>query len=146
MRKSKDEWTGYKIWGFHNGDYKDCRLVGCDAVWILRAATCSCWFLARGFFYPEDGGDTFLRNVCSHKIYTRRHIPEDSILQWTGCWRHSKSCWLFSMIFKKSRQTKGVDVLIWELRPLKEATISIFIPIWKLIRFKAYKIKFQANR
>jgi hypothetical protein len=25
------------------------------------AATCSRWFLARGFFYPEDGGDTFLR-------------------------------------------------------------------------------------
>jgi hypothetical protein len=24
--------------------------------------TCSGWFLARGFFYPEDGGDSFLRN------------------------------------------------------------------------------------
>jgi hypothetical protein len=23
---------------------------------------------ARGFFYPEDGSDTFLRNVGSHKI------------------------------------------------------------------------------
>jgi hypothetical protein len=23
-------------------------------------ATCSCRFLARGFFYPEDGGDVFL--------------------------------------------------------------------------------------
>jgi hypothetical protein len=31
------------------------------------------WFLARGFFYPEDGGDTFLRNVGSHKIYTASH-------------------------------------------------------------------------
>jgi hypothetical protein len=34
--------------------------------------------LSRGFFYPEDGGDTFLRNVGSHKVYTaprpgRRH-------------------------------------------------------------------------
>jgi hypothetical protein len=28
----------------------------------VAAATCSHWFLARGFFYPEDGGDTFLRN------------------------------------------------------------------------------------
>jgi hypothetical protein len=27
------------------------------------AANCSRWFLARGFFYPENGGDTFLRNV-----------------------------------------------------------------------------------
>jgi hypothetical protein len=24
-------------------------------------------------FYPEDGGDTFLRNVGSHKIYTTPH-------------------------------------------------------------------------
>jgi hypothetical protein len=37
------------------------------------AATCSCWLLERGFFYPEDGGDTFLRNVGSHKIYTPPH-------------------------------------------------------------------------
>jgi hypothetical protein len=27
------------------------------------AATCSRGFFARGFFYPEDGGDTILRNV-----------------------------------------------------------------------------------
>jgi hypothetical protein len=25
------------------------------------------------FFYPEDGGNTFLRNVGSHKIYTAAH-------------------------------------------------------------------------
>jgi hypothetical protein len=37
------------------------------------AATCSRWFLARGFFYPEDGGHAFLRNVSSHKIYTALH-------------------------------------------------------------------------
>jgi hypothetical protein len=37
------------------------------------AATCSGWFLVRGFFYPEDGGDTFLQNVGSHKIYTAPH-------------------------------------------------------------------------
>jgi hypothetical protein len=40
--------------------------------------TCSSWFLARGFLYPEDGGDMLHRNVGSHKIYTaprprRRH-------------------------------------------------------------------------
>jgi hypothetical protein len=22
-----------KIWGFHSGDYEECRLLGCDAVW-----------------------------------------------------------------------------------------------------------------
>jgi hypothetical protein len=37
------------------------------------AATCSRWFLARGFLYPEDGGDTFLRNLGLHKNYTASH-------------------------------------------------------------------------
>jgi hypothetical protein len=41
--------------------------------WAVAAATCSRWFLARGFFYLEDGGVTFLRNVGSHKIYTAPH-------------------------------------------------------------------------
>jgi hypothetical protein len=49
-----------------------------NAVFWYVAATCSRWFPARGFFYPENGGDTFLRNVGSHKIYKaprprRRH-------------------------------------------------------------------------
>jgi hypothetical protein len=43
-------------------------------------ATCSLWFLARGFFYLDDGGDTFLRNVDLHKIYTALH-PRDGILK-----------------------------------------------------------------
>jgi hypothetical protein len=49
-----------------------CRRVG--LVWTdvseerRSAAICSCWFLARGFFHPEDGDDTFLWNVISHKI------------------------------------------------------------------------------
>jgi hypothetical protein len=34
---------------------------------------CSLQPPANGFFYPEDGGDTFLRNVRSHKIYTAQH-------------------------------------------------------------------------
>jgi hypothetical protein len=37
---------------------------------VQSAATWSRWFLARALFYPEDGGDTFLRNVGSHKIYS----------------------------------------------------------------------------
>jgi hypothetical protein len=28
--------------------------------WDVAAATCSRWFLACGFFYPEDGVDTFV--------------------------------------------------------------------------------------
>jgi hypothetical protein len=39
----------------------------------FRVAAYSLWFLAPGFFYPEDEGDTFLRNVGSHKYYTVTH-------------------------------------------------------------------------
>jgi hypothetical protein len=39
--------------------------------------TYSRWFLARGFFlfffYPEDGGDMFLRNFGLSNIYTAPH-------------------------------------------------------------------------
>jgi hypothetical protein len=33
------------------------------------AVTCSRWFLARGFFYLEDSGDTFLWNVGSQDLH-----------------------------------------------------------------------------
>jgi hypothetical protein len=23
------------LWGFHSGDYEECRLLGCDAMWPL---------------------------------------------------------------------------------------------------------------
>jgi hypothetical protein len=38
-----------------------------------KSATCPRWFLASRFLYPEDGGDTFLRNVGLHNIYTAPH-------------------------------------------------------------------------
>jgi hypothetical protein len=41
------------------------------------AATCSSWFLAHRLFYPEDGGDTFLLNIGSHKIYIAPHCREN---------------------------------------------------------------------
>jgi hypothetical protein len=44
-----------EIWGFHNGDYEEYNH-------LLHAG-----------FYPEDGGDTFLRKVGSHKKYTAPH-------------------------------------------------------------------------
>jgi hypothetical protein len=24
-----------RIWGFHGGDYEECRLLECDVVWVL---------------------------------------------------------------------------------------------------------------
>jgi hypothetical protein len=47
-------------------------------------ATCSRWFLARGFFYPQDWRETFLRNIINARS-TQRHIPEDDILQRHRC-------------------------------------------------------------
>jgi hypothetical protein len=38
------------------------------------------WFLALLIFGPDDGSNTFLRNVGSHRT-TRRYIPEDSNIQ-----------------------------------------------------------------
>jgi hypothetical protein len=61
------------------------------------AATCSRWFFARGFFYPEDGGDTILRNVGSiDHIYTAAHPRR----------RHSS----FSQAFKKLGLTAKVPM------------------------------------
>jgi hypothetical protein len=45
----------------HLQDIKICERKTSVSRW--SAATWSRWFLARKFFYPEDGGDTFLRNV-----------------------------------------------------------------------------------
>jgi hypothetical protein len=36
---------------------------------VQTAATCSHWFLVRRFFYPEDGGDMFLRNDGSYNLH-----------------------------------------------------------------------------
>jgi hypothetical protein len=60
------------------------------------AATCSRWFFARGFLYPEDGGDTFLRNVGSHKMYTAPH-PRRRNSSYLPPWKsqnlHVWNCW-----------------------------------------------------
>jgi hypothetical protein len=43
-------------------NYKKCTHFEECLFWDVAqtAATCSRWFLAREFLYPEDGGDTFL--------------------------------------------------------------------------------------
>jgi hypothetical protein len=38
-------------------------IAGCFRLVAQAAATFSRWFPARGFFYREDGGNTFFRNV-----------------------------------------------------------------------------------
>jgi hypothetical protein len=48
-------------------------IAGCSWLVAQSVATCSRWFLAHRFFYPEDGGDMFLQNVGSHKNYMVLH-------------------------------------------------------------------------
>jgi hypothetical protein len=65
----------------------DVSLSPCSYIagsfWLVAqsAATCSRWFTARGSLYPEDGGDTFLRNVGWRKIYTAPHPRRRHSLQ-----------------------------------------------------------------
>jgi hypothetical protein len=63
------------------------RFGGTYRTHFPTAANCSSWFLTRGFFYPVDRDDTFLRNVSSPRS-TRRHIQEDDII-------HSHRCEIF---------------------------------------------------
>jgi hypothetical protein len=58
-----------RIWCFHSGGYEEYHLLGYDQL--------TCWFLLNYFFFPEDGGDMFLRNVDSNStdytaLYPRR--------------------------------------------------------------------------
>jgi hypothetical protein len=80
---------------------KICRALQ-HKVLTATAATCSRWFLARRFFYLEDGGDTFLRSVISfHRIYTaphprRRYSLNDNVFINMGLDDHMK---LFNVLF-----------------------------------------------
>jgi hypothetical protein len=96
--------------------------------WVISTGgsvctTCSCWFLASGFLYPEDGGDTFLRNVGSHKIYTaprprRRHSSSTKCLPDIGKLAHSYFC-VLKKAMQNIFQTYNVSVeqnLSWEAK------------------------------
>jgi hypothetical protein len=54
-----------KIWGFHGDYYEEYRLLGCR-----NASPPSDLVL---FTCPEDGGDTFFRNVGSNQTHTVLH-------------------------------------------------------------------------
>jgi hypothetical protein len=46
------------------------RVALCGQDWTPTAR----WFLAQLIFDPEDGGDTFLRNVGSHTNHTMLYV------------------------------------------------------------------------
>jgi hypothetical protein len=68
------------FWDVAPGRYCINRRFGRTYHFHLQASGCSLQppahagsYLADFFIYPEDGGDTFLRNVCLHNIYTAPH-------------------------------------------------------------------------
>jgi hypothetical protein len=84
-----------------SGMWRHVDLVWTDVSEELQyTATCSCWFLAFGFFYPEDGGDTFLWNVGSHQIYTTPH-PR----RWHSSWK-----WNFNLQHYKRKQNTFIHL------------------------------------
>jgi hypothetical protein len=50
---------------------------------MQTAATRSRLFLAHEFVYPEDGFDTFLRNISSHNIYIAPYCAIEKSLEET---------------------------------------------------------------
>jgi hypothetical protein len=64
--------------------------------------------------YPEDGGDTFIWSVSSHKS-TWRHIPEDSILHDLRCLSKTsqKVCCTLNMQPQRRKYMCSARFLVW---------------------------------
>jgi hypothetical protein len=56
-------WAYVKIWGFHGGNYEECRLLGCYAVCLLSELKFRRNLAPPSSGSPDDGGAKFLRNV-----------------------------------------------------------------------------------
>jgi hypothetical protein len=62
---------------------------------------------ARGFFYPEDGGDAFLQNVGSHQIFTALH-PQKMVV-FIVSRENPKPYINLLFILRKARRTEGSE-------------------------------------
>jgi hypothetical protein len=66
-----------KIWGFHSGDYEECRLLGCCSVWLLRTDVSE----ERIAYIVTPKMEAMRSSDTSVLIRaTRRNILEDGIL------------------------------------------------------------------
>jgi hypothetical protein len=90
----------FKIRGLHAGDYEECRLLGCGAVYILRKLTFR-RNVSPQLFYPQDGGDKFLRNVGLHNVYTASHPRR----------RHSSTEFIFDSLPANRNSHQIIEIL-----------------------------------
>jgi hypothetical protein len=70
-----------EIWGFHGCDYEECRLMGCNAVWLLYEVSFRSvlWLLVTANVDPSS----FLVIPMMEPVRS----PETSVLTWST-WRH----------------------------------------------------------
>jgi hypothetical protein len=80
----------------------------------MRQSPATARFLARLIFYPEDGGDTFLRNISLHTEYTALH-PRS--------WQHSNV-----EVGLRLRNTPLFHLLEFILRPTSVFQVNMTSP------------------
>jgi hypothetical protein len=59
----------HRLWSSYDGDYEECSLLGCDAVWVLLEPTSR----------SKEAMHTSETSVLTRS--TQLHIPEDGIVQ-----------------------------------------------------------------
>jgi hypothetical protein len=95
-----------------------CKITHILLTWALCMGEWACsWFLARRFFYPEDGGE-WSSETSVHTKTTRRHVPENGIFHSHRQKTSNLLCFTSSLIIN-----------VWGLR---------FLPcwLWRLLCFK----------
>jgi hypothetical protein len=105
-----------------------CELTFRRDVSPLSSGYCSCSHLLTlvprsRIFYPADWGDTFLRNIGSHKIYTaphlrRRHSSKEGLSVETVAW--CRSCRIFPLHFQNTF-TNSIRMQVAGMNYLREA-------------------------
>jgi hypothetical protein len=124
-----------------------------DHIASSASATCSRWFFPRGFFYPEDGGDTILRNVGSiDHIYTaphprRRHSSEYTFHHKTNPWHYDGSNWIKIKVEVSSDISEHViSIQICKLQSSNGREINQSGKnIWKKVTYTLWKILWENN-
>jgi hypothetical protein len=86
------------------------RMLNVAIFWDLVPCNAERWFLGGLIFDPEEGGDTFLRNI-GLRMTTRRYIPEDGNIHNYRC--ENLKSWSFLSRIPVSTNNTSVPRNIW---------------------------------